>query len=152
MNTCRCAAKASVKSMNELNTNIIDSTIDLCILCNPTGSETTTGDTEQTVDADATINLGGASFNYGIDDSTPKDATNNTDAKDDAAINKFKDATAMLKILRLHSVISGNTKYDACVACLTCLQSGKLEDSNFAGVNGECPTCGFDKIWSKVLK
>ena len=43
------------------------------------------------------------------------------------------------------------TKYDACVACIPCLKSGKLEDANFSCVNGECPTCGFDKIWSLGL-
>ena len=138
--------------MDELKTNIIDSTIDLCIPCNPTRSEITTGDTEQTVDAEATINLGDASFDSGIDDSTRNDATNNTYANNDAAINKAKDATAALKFLRIHSVIDANTKYDACVACFTYLKRGKLDDTNFACVNGECPNCGFDKIWPKGLQ
>ena len=144
--------------MDELKKNIIDSTIDLCIPCNPTGLETTTGDTEQTVDSDEKINLGGAYSDSGIDDSTPNDATNNTDDNYDAAINKAKDenkakdATAVLKLLRLHSVISAKTKYDACAACITFLKSGKFEDENISCVNGECPTCRFDKIWSKGLR
>ena len=138
--------------MDELKTNIIDITIDLCIPWNPKGSETTTGDTELNVDADATINLGGASSDSGIDDSIPNGATNNIDANNDATINKAKDATAALKLFCLHSVISAKKKYDACVACLTCLKSGKLEDAKFAFVNGKCPTFGFDKIWSKGLR
>ena len=138
--------------MDELKTNIIDSTIDLCIPCNPTGLETTTWDTEQTVDSDATINLGGASSDSGIDGSTPNDATNNKFANNYSEINKAKDATAALKFLRIHSVIDANTKYDACVACFTYLKRGKLDDTNFACVNGECPNCGFDKIWPKGLQ
>ena len=152
MNVSRRGAKSSVKSMDELKANIIDSTIDLYIPCNPTGSEITTGDIEQTVDADATINQCGASSDSVIDDSTPNDAINNTDANNDAAINKAKDASAAQKLLSLHSVIVARTKYEGCVAYLTCLKSGKLEDASFACVNGECPTCGFDKIWSKVIR
>ena len=110
MNACRRGAKASVKSMDELKTNIIDSTIDLYIPCNPTGSEITTGDIEQTVDAGATINQCGASSDSVIDDSTPNDATNNTDANEDAVIKKSKGETASLKLLCLHSVIAAKTK------------------------------------------
>ena len=88
---CRRGEKASVKSMDGLKINIIDSTIDLCIMCNPTGFETNTRDTEQTVDADATINLCGASSDSGVDDSTPNGSTNNTDSNNDAVINKSKD-------------------------------------------------------------
>ena len=106
----------------------------------------------KTVDADATINLGGASSDSGIDDSTPNYATNDTYASDYAAINKDKDATAALKLLCLHSVIATKTKYNAFVACLTCFKRGKLEDAKFSCVNGEYPTCGFDKIWSKGLR
>ena len=151
MNNCRRGAKESVKLMDKLKTNIIDSTTDLCIPCNPTGLETTTRSTEQTVDAYGKINLGGASSDYVIDDSTPNDSTNNIYANDDAAINKSKDATAAMKLLCLHSVISANTRYDSCVACLICLKSVKLENAIFAFVDGKCPTCGFGKIWSKGL-
>ena len=112
--------------MDELKTNIIDSTIDLCIPCNPTGLETTTWDTEQTVDSDATINLCGASSDSDIDDSNPNDATNNTDANDDATINKAKDAIAELKLIYIYSVIAATKKYDTCVACLTFLKRDKL--------------------------
>ena len=57
-----------------------------------------------------------------------------------------------LKILSLHSVIDAKTKFYSCVACLACLKSGNLEDANFSCVNFECPTYGFDKIWSKGLR
>ena len=92
--------------MDDQNTNIIDTNIDLCILWNPTGLETTTRDTEQTVDADATINLGGASSYSSIDDSTPNYAANNTYGNDDNAINKAMDATMALKLLCIHLVIT----------------------------------------------
>ena len=103
--------------MDGLKINIIDSTIDLCIMCNPTDLETNTRDTEQTVDADAIINLGGASSDSGIYNSTTNDVTNNADANNDATINKSKDATAALKLFCLHSVISAITK----IRCLCCV-------------------------------
>ena len=96
--------------MDELKTNIIDSNIGIFVPCNLTGSETTTKDTEQTVDADAKINLGGASYHSSIDDITPDDDTNNTYANNDSAINKAKDETVALKLLCLHSVIASKTK------------------------------------------
>ena len=55
--------------MDELKKNIIHSTIDLCIPCKSTVSETITGYTEQTVYAYVTINLCGASSGSVIDDS-----------------------------------------------------------------------------------
>ena len=44
------------------------------------------------------------------------------------------------------------TTHDACVVCVPCLTNGKLEDANMECIKGECPTCGFDKIWSKGLR
>ena len=78
------------------------------------------------------------------------DTTNGN--SDDTASEKVKDNKAAAKLLRLFDVISTKNKYDACVACVPCLAGGKLEDANFICVNGECPTCGFDKIWSKGLR
>ena len=104
-----------------------------------------------TVDYDATINLGGASSDSGIDDSIPNDATNNTGDNNDTAINKSNDATAALKLLCLNLVISAKGKCDDCVSWLTWFNRGKLENEKISCVNGECPTCGFDKIFSKGL-
>ena len=96
----------------------------------------------------------------GNDDSSANDIlldsdTDNDSRGDDAEgpdNNIVKNANAAVKLLRLHAVIDAKTKYDAFVACLTCLKSGKIEDASFACVNGECPTCGFDKIWSLGLR
>jgi len=63
-----------------------------------------------------------------------------------------KDTKTAAKLLRVHDILSMTTKYDMCVACLPCLKNGKLEDAKFSCVNGDCPTCGFDKIWSKGLR
>ena len=66
--------------------------------------------------------------------------------------NADKDKKAAQKLIRLYNVILAPTNYDACVGCLPCLQSGKLEDAKFTCVNGDCPKCRFDKLWSKGVR
>ena len=58
---------------------------------------------------------------------------------------------------RLIAVLKSQTKYDACLECIPCLDprsngEKKLEDAKFSCVNGECPRCGFDKIWSNGIR
>ena len=140
MNTCRQGAKAYLKSINELKNNIFDIRPDLCLPCNSTASDTM--------------------MSNGNDDSRANDILSDSDTDDDSSgeaakgpdDNIVKDANAAVKLLRLHAVIDANTKYDVCVACLPCLKSGKIADANFACVNGEFPTCGFDKIWALGLR
>jgi hypothetical protein len=74
------------------------------------------------------------------------------ESETDTASNAQMDAAVAVKIVRLHPVMETKTKYDACVACLPCLNGGLLEDANIRCVNGTCPLCGFDKIWSKGLR
>jgi hypothetical protein len=81
---------------------------------------------------------------------TPTTAVENNGA---TASNAEKNAAAAaVKLMRLYVVMETKTKYDACVACLPHLNGGLLEDANIRCVNGTCPSCGFDKIWSKGLR
>ena len=50
-----------------------------------------------------------------------------------------------------HTVRDAKTKYDACGTYVPCLSNGKLKADNIVGVNGECPYCSFDMVWSKDL-
>lgn len=74
---------------------------------------------------------------------------NNTNSKS----NEELDAEAVPKLLRVRDLLETTNKYDTCVACLPCIgKGGKLEDAKMSCVNGECPKCGMDKIWSKGLR
>ena len=139
MNACRRGEKSSLKSINRLKNNIVDITQALCLPCNSTASD--------------------IMMSNGNDDSSANDILSDSDMDDDSSgeaaegpdNNIVKDANTAFKLLRLHAVIDAKTKYDACVACLTCLNSGNLNYANVACVNGDFPTCGFNKIWSLGL-
>ena len=99
-------------------------------------------------------------MNNGNDYSSANDILSDSNTDDDRSgedaegldDNIVKDDNTAVKLLRLHTVIDANNKYDACVASLPCLNSSKLKDANSSFVNGGFPTCGFDKIWSLGLR
>ena len=140
MHACRQGTKASLTSINELKNNIVEITPALCLPCNSIASDIMMSNGNN----DSSAN------NILSDSDTDNDSSG--EAAEGPDDNIFKDANAAVKLLRLHAFIDAKTKYDACVAFLLCLKSGKLEVANFACVDGECPTCGFDKIWSLALR
>ena len=97
MNACRRGAKASLKSINELKNDNVDITPALCLPCNSTVSDTM--------------------MSNGNDDSNANNILSDSDTDDDSSgeadegpdDNIFKDANAMVKMLRLHAVIDAKT-------------------------------------------
>lgn len=150
-NACRRGAKAAIKSIDELKSNF-DFTQALCLPGTSVDPKSSSIH-DNGVDVNDNDNVS-VSSNSDTDAEEDNDGASDADEDedDDGTNDVEKDKRAAAKLLRLYDVVSTATKYDACVACVPCLKSGKLEDAKFSCVNGECPTCGFDKIWSKGVR
>ena len=142
MNACRRGAKASIAAVNELKETLPEY---FCMPINDSALPTVMGvdlvdDTAVSVDSADDSDQSPDDETDGLSNGEINDVADESNTKTDAD----RDAKAAVKLLHL--------KYDACVACLPCLTTRKLGDANFTCVNGECPHCGFDKIWSKGLR
>lgn len=62
------------------------------------------------------------------------------------------DSNAVRKLRGILKVIQQDSKYDMCCAALPCLDGKPLESAKYSCINCDCPTCGFDKLWSKGVK
>ncbi|KAL7490747.1 hypothetical protein ACHAWT_000278 [Skeletonema menzelii] len=57
------------------------------------------------------------------------------------------------RLLTIKEIINMPSKYDMCVEVLQpCLTSRKLEDAEEKCLDGTCPTCGFQRWWSRTLR
>lgn len=69
-------------------------------------------------------------------------------------LDDASDARALAKLKRIIEIMKAPNKYTACKACLKpCLsEEGKLEDAKYTCVKGDCPRCGFTKLWKLGLR
>jgi len=109
-----------------------------------------------------TITEEGTSDNANDDLDEDEDVVNNANedsSSDDVDSSNVDDSDkqTLHKIERILEIMNQPYKYDMCMKCVCIPDGGKLEDAKFACVEGNCPLCGMDKLWSngvrrKILK
>eukprot|EP00984_Skeletonema_dohrnii_P024294 scaffold13403_cov120-Skeletonema_dohrnii-CCMP3373.AAC.1 len=102
------------------------------------------GDNSISNDDDDAIN------NDDDDDDAEVDAED--DAEDDAAALSSEEQSTLNKINRVIEIMQQPYKYDMCMKCICPPETGKLEDAKFSCVEGSCPSCGMDKLWSNGVR
>jgi len=149
-NAARRGSKAAINLIT-----VVTSDNDTPILCLPTTPTITSpsAETEDPIDEvedSATVTIVEDSVTViEVDESTTTETPEPTQpTADDVEADKIANS----QLLQLYNVLNMNTKYDMCVACLPCLENGKLEDAKIECIEGTCTKCGFDKLWSKGVR